>query len=48
METETKTLLMTNVEAMQGLKKGLFEGNLVEISTDDLGVTTVTITTKVK
>jgi hypothetical protein len=48
METETKTLLMTNIEAMQGLKNGLFEGNLIEISTDDFGVTTITITTEVE
>lgn len=48
MKTETKTLLMTNTEAMQGLKNGLFEGNLIEISTDDFGVTTVIITTEVK
>ena len=43
---KTKTFLMTNVEAMQKLKKGGFVGSLVQFSTDKYGVTTVTITSK--
>lgn len=44
MAKKVETFVMTNVEAMQSLKKGKFEGNLVQISTDEYGVTTVTVT----
>lgn len=37
---------MTNIEAMQRLKKGEFVGSLVQFSTDEYGVTAVIVTTK--
>lgn len=44
MTKKVETFVMTNVEAMQALKKGEFEGSLVQVSTDEYGVTTVTVT----
>lgn len=43
---KTEAFLMTNVEAMQKLKRGEFVGRLIRFSTDKYDVTTVTVTSK--
>lgn len=43
MAKKVETFEMTNAEAMLSLKNGDFSGNLVTVSTNEYGVTTVTV-----